>query len=245
MKPIAIFQHEADAPPGYFAEWLDERGLGYETVRIDAGVAVPQTVEPYGGLCFMGGSMSVNDPLPFIEAECHLIREADARGIPVIGHCLGGQLLARALGATVMKQPVKEIGWHMLAVSDRALAEEWLGVDAPSAVELFQWHGDSFALPAGARNFLSSAYCSHQAYVIDRGAYAHLGMQFHCEMTPTLVRDWSSSGTEEIEAERSAGRGASVQDAAQMRHDLPTRTARMNALAARLYARWARGLVCG
>lgn len=242
MKPVAIFQHEADTPPGFFADWLQQQHLPFEIVRLDAGAAVPTSPVDFSGLCFMGGSMSVNDPLPFIEPECELIRRADAQAVPVIGHCLGGQLLARALGARVKRQPAKEIGWLAVNVSDAALAREWLGAEASSALEMFQWHGDAFELPAGARNFLGSPLCAHQAYVIDRGRYAHLGMQFHCEMTPALVQDWTGTGAEEIEAERRAGRGSGVQDVVAIRSDLQARTARLNQLAARLYTRWARGL---
>jgi hypothetical protein len=109
-------------------------------------------------------------------------------------------------------------------------------------LETFQWHGDTFALPPGARNFLSSPLCANQAYVIDRGTYAHLGMQFHCEMTPELVRDWSRSGAEEIALERQAGRAAGVQAPAEICRNVEQRAAQLNRWAARLYARWVRGL---
>lgn len=242
MKPIAIFQHEADTPPGYFATWLLQQGLPFTIVRLDAGDPVPLVARDFAGLCFMGGAMSVNDPLPFIEPECALIRDADASGVPVIGHCLGGQLLAKALGAPVTRNPVKEIGWQPLAVTDEVVANEWLGPDAPRSMEIFQWHGDTFALPAGARNFMASPLCVHQAYVIDRGAYAHLGMQFHCEMTPELVQDWTTTGAEEIAQEQCAGRAQGVQDVAEIRREVHGRSARLNAVAARLYQRWAMGL---
>jgi GMP synthase-like glutamine amidotransferase len=242
MQPIAIVQHEADTPPGYFATWLAQQGLPFTIVRLDAGDAVPARARDFAGLCFMGGAMSVNDPLPFIEPECALIRDADATGVPVIGHCLGGQLIAKALGAPVTRHHVKEIGWQPLAVTDDTVAREWLGPDAPRTMEIFQWHGDTFALPPGARNFMASPLCAHQAYVIDRGAFAHLGMQFHCEMTPALVQDWTRTGAEEIAEEQRAGRGQGVQDVAEIRRDVEARSARLNAVAARLYARWAQGL---
>jgi GMP synthase-like glutamine amidotransferase len=242
MKPIAIFQHEADTPPGYFAAWLAKQGLPFAVVRLDAGDPVPPRAADFAGLCFMGGAMSVNDPLPFIEPECALIRAADAAGVPVIGHCLGGQLIAKALGAPVVRHTLKEIGWQPLYPSDPALAQEWLGPQVPERLETFQWHGDTFALPPGARNFLASPLCANQAYVIDRGTYAHLGMQFHCEMTPELVRDWSRSGAEEIAFEHRAGRAAGVQTPEEIRCDVEPRTARLNGWAARLYGRWAQGL---
>jgi GMP synthase-like glutamine amidotransferase len=243
MKPIAIFQHEPDAPPAYFGAWLREQGLAFEIVRIDRGVPVPPDPRGYSGLCFMGGAMSVNDLLPWIDDECALIRAADAARVPVIGHCLGGQLLAKALGAAVTRNPVKELGWNRLRVTDEALAADWLGTDALRDAEWFQWHGDTFALPQGARNFLASELCDHQAYVIERDGFAHLGMQFHCEMTPSLIDQWvGADGRREIDEERARTGGPGVQSPEAIRTDAVTRAARLNELAARLYARWSRGL---
>ena len=110
---------------------------------------------------------------------------------------------------------------------------------------MFQWHGDTFALPPQAKNFLASSLCVRQAYVIERDAYAHLGMQFHCEMTPALIRAWTSDSTwlEEVEAERRGNGGPGVQNAEQMLDRVDARCAAMNELAARLYTRWSEGLV--
>lgn len=243
MKPIAIFQHDADVPPAFFETWLQSQSLPYAVVRIDAGDAVPRSVEDFAGLCFMGGRMSVNDPLPWIDEELRLICAADRARLPVIGHCLGGQLLAKALGGSVRRNPHKELGWQSLRISDSAVAAEWLGDALPEALEWFQWHGDTFELPPGARNFLESDLCARQAYVIERDGYAHLGMQFHCEMTPALVIDWSDdSGRAEIDNERHRTGGPGVQSVEAMRTDLERRTSALNSVAARLYARWARGL---
>jgi GMP synthase-like glutamine amidotransferase len=243
VKPVAIFQHEPDAPPAYFATWLAENHIRFETIRIDRGTAVPRAADSFSGLCFMGGAMSVNDPLPWIEDELALIRDADARGVPVIGHCLGGQLLAKALGGSVRRNAVKEIGWHPVAVADAVLAREWLGEEPQAQFEFFQWHGDTFDLPAGARGFLSSTLCTNQAFVIERASFAHLGMQFHCEMTPELVADWARTGGAEMQAELAATGGPGVQSAAQMVASAETRAAQMHRRSQRLYRRWSEGLV--
>ena len=243
VKPIAIFQHDPDVRPGYFAQWLDAQRLPYTLLDVERD-AVPHDSAAFAGLCFMGGPMSVNDALPWIEPALALIRDADARGVPLIGHCLGGQLLAKALGAGVTRQPVKEIGWADVAITDRALAREWLGDDVPACVTMFHWHEDAFALPDGARNFMATPHCAHQAYVIERPGFAHLGMQFHCEMTPELVRAWALDPTwnSAVDVEQAAGRGATVQTPAQMLANLEARAAAMNGWAARLYTRWAKGL---
>ena len=243
VKPIVILQHAPDVGPGYFTQWLESQRLPYTLLDVERD-AVPQDSGAFAGVCSLGGPMSVNDRLPWIEQECELIGDAVARGVPVIGHCLGGQLLARALGADVTRQPVKEIGWADVAITDRALARDWLGTDAPGAVRMFHWHEDAFALPAGARNFMATPSCAHQAYVVERAGVAHLGMQFHCEMTPELVRAWAldPEWNSAVDIEQAAGRGATVQAPAQLVEDLDARTQAMNAWAARLYARWARGL---
>jgi len=243
MKPIAILQPDPEAPPAFFQTWLVQQGLPFELVRIDRGEAVPPGASGYAGLCVLGGGMSVNDPLPWIEQVCALIRDADARAVPVIGHCLGGQLLARALGGSVRRNPVKELGWHRLKVTDTALAEAWLGSAEGADIEWFQWHGDTFELPPAARNFLASDLCPRQAFVVERDGFAHLGMQFHCEMTAALVAEWvGPSGRTEIEAERALTGGPGAQTPEQIRQDADRRAAALPAAAARLYARWARGL---
>jgi GMP synthase-like glutamine amidotransferase len=247
MKPVAVVQHSPEAGPGYFAAWLAQQRIDMRLIRIDQGETVPARADAFSGLCFMGGPMSVNDPLPWIAQELALIRNADARGIPVVGHCLGGQLLARALGGTVTRNPVKEIGWGRLRVTDADTARTWLGPGQTDEPEFFQWHGDAFSLPPGAVNFLASDLCANQAFVIERRGYAHLGLQFHCEMTPALVKEWATDpeGVAEIIEERHRTGGPGVADPDAMLRELDSRTRRMNALAGRLYERWARGLSHG
>ena len=243
MKPIAIFQPDPEAPPAFFETWLAQQGLASELFRIDRQQRVPSSAAGYSGLCFMGGGMSVNDALPWIDEACALIRDADTRAVPVLGHCLGGQLLARALGGSVRRNAVKELGWHRLHVTDEALADAWLGPLAAADIEWFQWHGDTFDLPPGAKNFLASDLCVRQAFVVERPGFAHLGMQFHCEMTASLVSEWVGPyGQVEIDAERRATGGPGVQSPQEIRHDAQRRAARLQSAAAHLYLRWSRGL---
>ena len=241
-RPVAILQHHGDVGPGYFEDWLREHRIDYCLLRIDEGEPVPESPAGYAGICSLGGPMAVYDPLPWIGPELALLRGAVGAGVPVIGHCLGGQMLARALGAAVTRNPVKEIGWGKVTVTQPQMAREWLG-PVGGEIEMFQWHGDSFAAPARATNFLASRWCENQAFVIEHGGVAHIGMQFHCEATPEIVRNWSGDDTwyDEVQAERSATGGPAVQDAEAMQEDLEARCAAMHALAARIYARWWRG----
>lgn len=232
MKPIAVCRHSPGEGPGYFATFLDRHTLPWRLLRIDAGEAVPTDCASFSGLALFGGPMSVNDPLPWIEQEYALIRQAVALDVPVIGHCLGGQLLAKALGAAVGPNPVKEIGWGKVRVVDNATAHDWFG-------ELreflsFHWHGETFGLPAGAVHVLESEHCAAQAFVLG----PHLGMQCHVEMTAAMIRHWCVSGAEEIATHP----GPSVQPAAAMQADLTERLGALNAVADQLYQRWIAGL---
>lgn len=243
MKPILIIQHEADVAPGNLALHLQSRGRPYELIALHAGDAVPPDAARWSGLCSLGGNMSVNDALPWIDDEIRLMQDAEARGVPILGHCLGGQLLARAFGAPVSRSPHLELGWGRLAIEDATWAREWLGEDA-GEVEFFQWHGDTFAVPPGARRVLGGDYCANQAFVIERPGYAHVGMQFHIEMTPELVRAWAADPAAFKEVEREVARtgGPAVQAPSAMVEDVERRTARMYSVAARLYDRWLRGV---
>jgi GMP synthase-like glutamine amidotransferase len=236
MKPIAIFRHTLTEGPAYFATYLEQRKIPYEVIRIDAGEPVPMAPTAYSGLCFMGGPMSVNDDLPWVAAELALIRDAVAREVPVIGHCLGGQLLAKALGAAVTRNAVKEIGWGAVEVLDHPDARLWLGADLPSFLS-FHWHGETFAIPEGATRILASPWCANQAFVMGK----HFGMQCHVEMTEDLIRIWCRDWAKEVEA--LAWRVASVQTPAEMEQGIGDKVRALNAVADRIYDRWVKGLV--
>jgi len=233
MKPVAIFRHSPTEGPGYFATFLNQHNIPLTLIKIDAGDPVPSDISAYSGLVFMGGPMSVNDDLPWIAPVLHLIREAVRQDIPVLGHCLGGQLIAKALGGAVTKNPVKEIGWGEVSIVDQAAARAWFG-DAPAKFLSFHWHGETFSLPPGATRILESSYCANQAYVMGK----HLGMQCHVEMTREMIETWCAVGQKEIAEAHSPA----VQTAAQMAIDMDARLAALNTVAAQLYTHWLQGL---
>jgi GMP synthase-like glutamine amidotransferase len=234
VHPVLIFRHFPIEGPGYFTTFLDRHGIPWQLVRIDAGDAVPDNLNGVSGLCLMGGPMSVNDDLPWISSELALIRQAVAADVPVIGHCLGGQLMSRALGATVGPNPVKEIGWGDVRITDVDTARPWLG-ENPAPMPAFHWHGETFTLPPGAIRILESTYCANQAYVLnDR----HIAMQCHVEMTPELIASWCEHGAPEIAASNSPG----VQSPESIQADIPARTAQLHQLADKIYSRWIQGL---
>jgi GMP synthase-like glutamine amidotransferase len=233
MKPIAVFRHSPTEGAGHFETYMKGINRDIRLFAIDRGEIVPTDPTAFSGLCFMGGPMSVNDPLPWIPEVLSLIRSATQHDIPVIGHCLGGQLMTRALGGTVGANPVKEIGWHDVVATD-PLAREWFG-DRPGFTS-FHWHGETFTLPAGATRVLSSGACINQAWVQGK----HLAMQCHVEMTDAMVKKWCVDGLAEI---REAASEASVQSPEAMQQDLEQRITALHAVAETAYARWSKGLV--
>ncbi len=228
MKPVAIFRHIPIEGPGYFATFLDNNHIPWRLIKIDAGEKLPACIDAFSGLVFMGGPMSVNDDLPWIDSSLTLIRQAAAVDMPVLGHCLGGQLMAKALGGVISANPAKEMGWGEVTVPDHPIAREWFGDLA--SFNSFHWHGEAFSLPQGATCILSSQYCENQAFALD----VHLGMQCHVEMTERLVRDWCSVAAEELASISEP----SVQSMEEIEKDLPERVAALNMVAERLYRKW-------
>jgi len=233
MKPVAIFRHAATEGPGYFAEFLDERAIPWQLIRIDAGDAVPHSAQALSGLVFMGGPMSVNDDLPWIAQVEMLIRDAVVRDIPVLGHCLGGQLMSKALGGKVSRNPVKEIGWGEVAVDDSDTARAWFG-DAKK-FNAFHWHGETFTLPQGATHLLSSAHCVNQGWAIGK----HFALQCHVEMTAEMIASWCEVGAGEVVA---AGSSPAVQPVSGILQRTAAELPQLHEVAARLYLRWITGL---
>src|SRR5688572_3399180 len=192
MKPVAIFRHSITEGPAYFATVLDQKRIPWHLIKTDQGDSVPTDCTVYAGLAFMGGPMSVNDDLPWIAPVLDLIRDAVRADVPVIGHCLGGQLMAKALGGVVTSNPVKEIGWGRLDILQTNEGQHWFGNGA--SFESFHWHGETFSLPPGAVRLAVSEYCSNQMFAIGK----HLGMQCHVEMTSALIADWCKDWHNEV-----------------------------------------------
>lgn len=229
MKPIRIFQHQGWVGGGRVIETLTRRNLPFEVVSIESGDRVPSAVDDVSAMVFLGGTMSANDPLPWIEGELSLIREGQAREIPMLGHCLGSQLISKALGGTVAPMSAKEIGWHTVTRSRGAGADGWLA-EVPDQFDILIWHHDAFTLPPGAAPLYSSRFCPDQAFVLGNT----LATVAHIEVTAPLLREWLSIYGDDI-----APISASVQESEQILHRLDERVQQMHAtLTDRLYERW-------
>ena len=213
---------------GFF--WLQRQGIAFDLRNTEAGDAFPEHMGGHAALAILGGEMSANDALPSLRRAELLILDAMARNRPVIGHCLGGQLMARALGAAVGPSPAPEVGWHDITPAANAEAQAWFG-DAPT-LTVFQWHEEAFALPVGAAALAGNAACTYQAFAIG----PHLAMQFHVEVDEEKLTRWSMLDTAAYRAQQQ--RHTTVQGGRTLREAMQRHLPAQQALADRIYARW-------
>jgi len=183
-----VLQHVAVEGPGTLAPYLEARGWQLETVALYAGARPPEDAQGYQAIIVMGGPMGVYDEAeyPFLRDEDRFLRHAMAQDVPLLGICLGSQLLAKALGARVYRNPHKEIGWYSVDLTPAGAADP-LFAGLASPVPVFQWHGDAFDLPTGAIPLASSPLCAHQAFRYGERVY---GLLFHLELTPAIIQTW-------------------------------------------------------
>jgi GMP synthase-like glutamine amidotransferase len=233
MRPVAIFRFSPTEGPAHFAEWLDADRRPWQLIAIDRGDPVPADPRAFAGIGMMGGPMSAADPLSWIAPLSVFLRDAVHERIPVIGHCLGGQLFAQAMGARVARAPTPEIGWLAVDATESATRDDWFA--GRNRFIAFQWHYDAFDVPAGATRVLENAFNPNQAYVIDD---RHIGFQCHVEMTRDLVETWCRTGGAELPNASTPSR----QSRADILQDLDARVATLNGVADGIYARWAQHL---
>lgn len=233
MKPVAIIQFSPTEGPGYLAGALDAAAIPWQLIRIDEGDALPPSCNDYSGIAMMGGPMSVNDPLPWILPLLDMIRQSVECDVPLIGHCLGGQLMAKALGGEVTDNKCKEMGWQPVVVVGDSYARPWFG--DVRAFTTFQWHYQTFSIPPGATRILCNEYCENQAFTLG----PHIGFQCHIEMTEAMVQTWCESDEGEVAA---ASGVPSVQPVSQILSGLDERVKNLNRIADGVYSCWISGL---
>jgi GMP synthase (glutamine-hydrolysing) len=201
MAKVYVLQHHRVENLGTIAEALEGAALAWQYIRVHEGHPVPKEMKGAGGLIVMGGPMAAYqaDRYPFLRDEMGLIEQAVTEELPVLGVCLGAQIVAAALGAKVTRNPAgKEIGWYPVTLSDAALEDRlWRGV-APT-ITPFHWHGDIFELPAGAVSLASSEKTPCQAFRYGNSVYA---LQFHIEVTPESVAAMAAEWPRELEKEK-------------------------------------------
>ena len=234
MKPLLVFQHVGCETTGIFLDLLQAQKRPVETVRFYEGDRAPENLSPFSGLLVMGGPMSVNDEAtyPWLKTEDRLLNEALALDFPTLGICLGSQLIAKAAGGTIRQGPRKEIGWYPVRLTAAARHDRLFG-GFPESIEVFEWHGEYFDTPPGAVNLASSTLYKCQAFSIGRNVY---GLLFHLEVTASLVSDWVSTFTQELDGVSDYIQPDAILD------QLPARIDALNGLARTLFAYFCQSL---
>ncbi|MBE9531576.1 MAG: gamma-glutamyl-gamma-aminobutyrate hydrolase family protein [Proteobacteria bacterium] len=198
MSKALVLQHVAHEGLGTIYSELVSRKIRAEYVRLYMGQEVPAELDDYSCLIIMGGPMGAYDEekYPYITDELKLIGQALERDIPVLGICLGAQLMARAAGSVVYQGDTKEIGWYGLSLTADGLKDPLFG-ELPEEMTVFQWHGDTFDVPEGATLLASSLRFPNQLLRIGKNGYA---LQFHLEVMDVMVREWIDLNKVELDA---------------------------------------------
>lgn len=182
---LSVLQHVPFEGPGAIADWAEARAHVLAPSRLYAGEALPDP-DAFDALLVLGGPMGVHDhdAHPWLAAEQRFIADCVSRGTPLIGICLGAQLMALALGAEVRRNRHREIGWAPICLTEAGRASA-LFEGAPDCFEVLHWHGDTFELPRGAVQLARSAGCEQQIFLHENRV---LGLQCHLEATPETAR---------------------------------------------------------
>ena len=229
MKSIWVLQHTSCETLGTMEHVLRGNGIEFKYIEPHEGEQVPGELADKSGLIVMGGPMGVYEyaTYPFLSDEMHLIESAFKSGKPVLGVCLGSQLLAAALGAEVKKGERKELGWHAVTLSESA-AQDTLFASVTTEFWPFHWHGDVFSLPKQAVGLASSRQTPHQAFRYGKNAY---GILFHLEVTQQQISQMLFDFADEL---REAG-GSATEITEQTPRQLPA----LQEIADGVFGRWA------
>jgi GMP synthase-like glutamine amidotransferase len=229
VQPVFILRHADGAGPGYLAEFLALRSVPLELFRLDEGETLPATLSHASGLGIMGGPRvgSEAEEPAILKRERDLVAEACARGLPVIAHGFGAEIVCEALGGEVAADPDREIGWFPLQAAAGAVAARW-SQGLPANAELFHWRDARLSLPAGAAALLQG----DRGFVMDKV----LALQCHLQVTPKMVTDWVARYHDALEPA-----SARVQAEPEITRALPQRVRVLRRIAEATYGRWLEG----
>ena len=196
MGEVVVFQHDPFEDLGFFAEVLEKQQTAYRVIRLFHDEMPAENWDEVKALIILGGPMNVDDEasFPFLRWEKRIIRAAIDDAVPVLGVCLGAQLIATTLGAVVFHGSVKEIGWSPISITAHGQVDSLLGY-LPEIATVFQWHGDGFELPSGAILLASSQHFRTQAFRLGKTIY---GLQFHLEVTPRMIERWIEERSKDL-----------------------------------------------
>jgi len=199
IKKAVVIQHVPHEGLGIIEGELNKKGiLNVEYVRVYQNDRVPRRLKEDSSLIVMGGPMGAyeDDIYPFIKDELYLIESALKSDAPVLGVCLGSQLMARAAGAKVYKGKTKEIGWYKLYLTEEGEKDRLL-LGFPREMDVFQWHGDTFGIPENGTLLATAELCTNQALRVGKNIY---GLQFHVEVTEGMIYEWIDTYDEELQS---------------------------------------------
>lgn len=204
MPKILVFQHVPYEILGNLNPLLKEAGFRIRYVNFGRKPDARPSLTPYDGLVILGGPMNVDEveKHPHLVTEVELIQQAIAEGMPILGICLGAQLIAKALGAKVTQNPAKEIGWYDVTPSEAGHTDPLLQ-HFEGTQKIFQWHGDTFSIPLDAVHLASSPDCANQAFRYGDNVY---GFQFHLEVDARLIDTWLQRPAYQQEIAETRGR---------------------------------------
>lgn len=190
--------------PGLIKDELEKAGWQLDIRLMEQpGSFLPGSLTGFDALVILGGPMNVYEEgtYPYLRQVDRLIKEAVRKGYPVLGACLGGQLIAKALDAPVTTNPLQEIGWYNIHLTAAGCNSPFFK-GLPGAFPVFHWHSDTFALPGGADQLAATRDCANQAFSYGSRV---LAVQFHLEITPKIIKKWNRAWAEDIEAFRGPG----------------------------------------
>ncbi len=224
MPRLLVCQHVAHEILGTLDPLLRDAGFRIKYVNFERHPDAEPNLEGYDGLIVLGGPMNVDEveAYPNLRTEVHLIKQAIDNEMPVLGVCLGSQLLAKALGAKVKKNPEKEIGWYDVSPTSEGNQDPLIS-NFMQTEKIFQWHGDTFDLPEGAELLASSPLCKHQAFKYGGRVY---GFQFHLEVDRPMIERWLKVPDNKKEIEQLNGKI----DPEQIKAETPGYISRLNDL---------------
>jgi GMP synthase-like glutamine amidotransferase len=196
-KKVLMLKHISIEGGGTIEDYLISNKWEIDRRELQDGDAVPSRLG-YDAIIILGGPMNVyeEDKYPFLKDEDKLIKEAIKKDIPTLGICLGAQLIAKAAGAKVTKNKVKEIGWYKVNLTDAGKNDHvFRGIS--DSFDVFQWHGDTFGIPENGTLLATAELCTNQALKVGKNIY---GLQFHVEVTEDMIYKWIDSYDEELES---------------------------------------------
>ncbi len=201
-KNVLMLKHINIEGGGTIEDYLISNKWEIDRRELQNGDAVPPKLD-YDAIIILGGPMNVyeEDKYPFLKDEDKLIKEAIKKEIPTLGICLGAQLIAKASGAKVTKNIVrqahqKEIGWYKVKLTDTG-KKDTMFKGLGESFDVFQWHGDTFEIPEKGSLLATAELCTNQALRVGKNIY---GLQFHLEVTEDMIYEWIDTYDEELES---------------------------------------------